>query len=56
MLGAELPGLDFVAIAQGQGCAAKRASDPAARHSALTWALTWALSEAGTTLVEVEMA
>ena len=43
-------------IAQGQGCAAKRASDPAAPHSALTWALTWALREAGTTLVEVETA
>ena len=52
MLGAELPGLDFVAIAQGQGCAAKRANDPAAPHSALTWALR----EAGTTLVEVEVA
>ena len=50
--GTDQPGLDFVAIAQGQGCAARRATDPAQLHAALSWPP----GELGTTLVEVEVA
>jgi benzoylformate decarboxylase len=47
--GLELPGLDFVKIAQGHGCEAVRVT----KSSELTPALKHALAYAGTSLVEV---
>lgn len=48
-IGSDLPGLDFVALAQGQGCQATRVSDP----HALEQALQQVLAEAGPSLLEV---
>jgi benzoylformate decarboxylase len=47
--GLELPGLDFVKLAQGHGCEAVRVT----KSSELTSALKHALSYNGTSLVEV---
>ena len=50
--GTELPDLDFVALAAGMGCAARRVSDPAE----LRGALAQALASNVTNLVEIEIA
>ena len=50
--GTELPGIDFVALAKGQGCEALRVKDA----SGLRDALSMALRSPMTTLVEVEVA
>lgn len=49
--GTDLPGIDFVALAQSQGCPALRASDA----DTLQAALAQALAHAGPMLVEVEV-
>ena len=50
--GTDLPGIDFVALARGQGCDAMRVSAP----EALQEALAAALAASVPTLVEVEVA
>jgi benzoylformate decarboxylase len=50
--GSELPGLDFVALAAGQGVAGRRVDDPAQLHEALRRALR----SDGPALLEVEIA
>nr|WP_315400607.1 benzoylformate decarboxylase [uncultured Duganella sp.] len=50
--GTDLPGLDFVKLAQGQGCAALRVT----RHEALRDVLTEALAAPVPTLVEIMIA
>ena len=50
--GTDLPDLDFVALAAGMGCAARRVSDPAE----LRGALAQALASNVTNLVEIEIA
>jgi benzoylformate decarboxylase len=50
--GTDLPGIDFVALAKGQGCEALRVKD----ESKLRDALSQALRSPSTTLVEVEVA
>jgi benzoylformate decarboxylase len=49
--GLDLPGLDFVSLAAGYGCAAERVSD----HGSLSDALRRGMSSGGPHLIEVEI-